>query len=84
MPPTPSPPVVQPCSRARPHVQSTWVVQTGLDGLRTTQGWVDREGVDFGRARRLYWLVLGVNLTQAGVITEKGASPEEMPHEIQL
>jgi hypothetical protein len=27
----------------------------------------------------VYWLVLGVNLTQAGVITEKGASVEEMP-----
>ena len=26
----------------------------------------------------VYWLVLGVNLTQAGVITEKGASVEEM------
>jgi hypothetical protein len=25
------------------------------------------------------WLVLCVNLTQAGVITEKGASLEEMP-----
>ena len=28
---------------------------------------------------RLYWLVLCVNLTQAGVITGKGASVEEMP-----
>jgi hypothetical protein len=27
----------------------------------------------------LYWLVLGVNLTQTGVITEKGASLEKMP-----
>jgi hypothetical protein len=27
----------------------------------------------------MYWLVLGVNLTQAGVITEKGASVGEMP-----
>jgi hypothetical protein len=27
----------------------------------------------------LYWLVLCVNLTQAGVITEKGASVDEMP-----
>jgi hypothetical protein len=27
----------------------------------------------------LYWLVLCVNLTQAGVITEKGASVGEMP-----
>jgi hypothetical protein len=27
----------------------------------------------------VYWLVLCVNLTQAGVITEKGASLEEMP-----
>jgi len=31
------------------------------------------------RGRGLYWLVLCVNLTQAGVITEKGASLEEMP-----
>jgi hypothetical protein len=28
---------------------------------------------------QLYWLVLCVNLTQAGVITEKGAFLEEMP-----
>ena len=28
---------------------------------------------------QLYWLGLCVNLTQAGVTTEKGASPEEMP-----
>jgi hypothetical protein len=27
----------------------------------------------------LYWLVLCINLAQAGVITEKGASHEEMP-----
>ena len=27
----------------------------------------------------LYWLVLCVNLTQAGVITEKGASVGEVP-----
>jgi hypothetical protein len=27
----------------------------------------------------LYWLVLCVNLTQAGVVTEKGASAGEMP-----
>jgi hypothetical protein len=27
---------------------------------------------------QLYWLVLCVNLTQVGVITEKGASGEEM------
>ena len=26
-----------------------------------------------------YWLILCVNLTQAGVITEEGASLEEMP-----
>ena len=32
-----------------------------------------------GFTRLLYWLVLCVNLTQAGVITEKGASLEEMP-----
>jgi hypothetical protein len=28
---------------------------------------------------KLYWLVLCVNLTQAGGITEKGVSGEEMP-----
>jgi hypothetical protein len=28
---------------------------------------------------QLYWLVICVNLTQAGVITEKEASVEEMP-----
>ena len=28
---------------------------------------------------QFYWLVLGVNLTQAGVITEKGASVGEVP-----
>jgi hypothetical protein len=27
----------------------------------------------------VYWLVLGVNLTRAGVIIEKGASIGEMP-----
>jgi hypothetical protein len=37
-----------------------------------------REG-SIARAQGLYWLVLGVNLTQAGVITEKGASLEERP-----
>jgi hypothetical protein len=35
-------------------------------------------GVKLTRSQ-LYWLVLGVNLTQAGVITEKGASVGEMP-----
>ena len=30
-------------------------------------------------ARHLYWLVLCVNLTQARVITEKGACLEEVP-----
>jgi hypothetical protein len=29
---------------------------------------------------KLYWLALCVNLTQVGVITEKGASVEEMPY----
>jgi hypothetical protein len=27
----------------------------------------------------VYWLILGINLTPAGAITEKGASVEEMP-----
>jgi hypothetical protein len=35
--------------------------------------------INFHLIRDRYWLVLCVNLTQAGVITEKGASPEEMP-----
>jgi hypothetical protein len=29
--------------------------------------------------KEIYWLVLCVNLSQAGIITEKGASGEEMP-----
>ena len=33
----------------------------------------------FSSSTVLYWLVLCVSLTQAGVITEKGASLEEMP-----
>jgi hypothetical protein len=33
----------------------------------------------FGLCHLLYWLVLLVNLTQAGVITEKEATLEEMP-----
>ena len=32
-----------------------------------------------GQPRMLYWLVLCVNLAQARVIVEKGASLEEMP-----
>jgi hypothetical protein len=31
------------------------------------------------KSRTLYWLAVCINLTQAGVITEKGASLEEMP-----
>jgi hypothetical protein len=33
----------------------------------------------FKEIRKLYWLVLCFILTQAGVITEKGASVGEMP-----
>jgi hypothetical protein len=33
---------------------------------------------------QLYWLVLCVNLTQTGVITEKGASVGKCLHELQL
>jgi hypothetical protein len=40
-------------------------------------------GIELGSCAKTaniaYWLVLCVNLTQAGVITEKGASLEEMP-----
>jgi hypothetical protein len=32
----------------------------------------------------VYWLILFDNLTQAGVIIDKGASLEGMPQEIQL
>jgi hypothetical protein len=32
----------------------------------------------FLTVQALYWLVLCISLTQAAVITEKGASPEEM------
>jgi hypothetical protein len=34
--------------------------------------------VSHAAAGQLYWLVLCVNLIQAGVITEKGASGEDM------
>ena len=39
----------------------------------------ERNGHEGLAARGLYWLVLCVNLTEAGVITEKGASLEETP-----
>jgi len=45
-----------------------------LSELKTSMGYVSKNKI-----RDLYWLVLCVNLTQAGVITEKGASLEEMP-----
>lgn len=39
-----------------------------------------REGRQAGRVSRMvYWLVLCVNLTQAGVTIEKGALVGEMP-----
>jgi hypothetical protein len=34
---------------------------------------------NYNQYPRVYWLFLYVNLTQAGVITEKGASLEEIP-----
>ena len=36
-------------------------------------------GVRLGARRQVYWLVLRVKLTQAGVTIEKGASGEEVP-----
>ena len=38
-----------------------------------------RQNCEFHSQGVVYWLVLCVSLTQAGVITEKGASLEEVP-----
>jgi hypothetical protein len=54
-----------------PHV----VTQEAEAGRSLSSKPVGSIGSDLG----LYWLALCVNLTQAGVITEKGASLEEMP-----
>jgi hypothetical protein len=42
---------------------------------------MDTEEINFKKyyIKALYWLVLCVNLTQAGVITEKGVSVGEVP-----
>jgi hypothetical protein len=45
---------------------------------RREENEVNKDGSEC-RSGEVYWLVLCVNLTQAGVITEKGASIEEMP-----
>jgi hypothetical protein len=37
------------------------------------------ETASYKGSHLLYWLVLCINLTQAGVITEKGASVGEVP-----
>jgi len=53
--------------------------QDGFQGVRV-QGAFKILGVRAGEgAQPLWWLVLCVNSTQAGVITEKGASLEETP-----
>ena len=44
----------------------------GDDGDEMKMGWGDGDEM-------VYWLVLCVNLTQAGVITEKGVSVGEVP-----
>jgi hypothetical protein len=52
----------------------------GEVGLRRFAGEVlGMIGLLIVKGKLLFWLVLCVNLTQAGVITEKGASLEEMP-----
>jgi hypothetical protein len=48
-------------------------VEDEVQGKWNKGGWV------FSRGEHTAWLVLCVNLTQAGVITEKGVSAEEMP-----
>jgi hypothetical protein len=57
-----------------------------LETLVMTLGHLGNPGYTITRPIRtlsllycVYWLVLCENLTQAGVITEKGASLEEMP-----
>jgi hypothetical protein len=48
------------------------ILSEGMNRLKkvTVSGYFKR--------RNVYWLVLCVNLTQAGIITEKGASLEKM------
>jgi hypothetical protein len=55
---------------------STWYPLTMAAEQITDTDMASGDSIDHGG---LYWLVLCVNLTQAGVITEKGASVEEVP-----
>ena len=55
----------------------------GMPGQGSRSGWVEEkreQGWDrrFSEGRPVYWLVLCVNLAQAGVITEKRASVGEV------
>jgi hypothetical protein len=53
--------------------------------VKRETGWIKcwedggRENCEREHTLCLYWLVLFVNLTQAGVMTEKGASVREVP-----
>ena len=50
--------------------------------LTSVVSWHSRSSQTYMQAKHpyiLYWLVLCVNLTQTGIITEKGASLKEMP-----
>ena len=56
-----------------------WLASPGLLSFLSyrIQDYQPRDGTTHNGP--LYWLVLCVNLTQAGVITEKGASVVEVP-----
>jgi len=66
-------------------LSNAWLLSCLLPNLTgEVDGGVKVEGRDVATTDadmfgEVYWLVLGVNLTQAGVITEKGASVVEMP-----
>jgi hypothetical protein len=53
------------------------LLELALQAIVVCSMWVLGNGLR-SSARVVYWLVLCVNLTQAGVVTEKGASVEEM------
>ena len=69
------------CMQSSPPSCASWGSQSLGSGEQDQQQKQKRQGMRGSEflPTRLYWLVLGVNLTQAGVITEKGASFEEMP-----
>jgi hypothetical protein len=55
------------------------VRKKGGRGATQGQRYKTKERKRKERERCVYWLVLCVNLTQAGVITEKGVSVGKMP-----